>query len=245
MPPQVQTLDQLMAATQSVFDPQRQFIQQQMTSTQQGGQAQEEALMGQQRQAFGDISQMASNRGMLFSGFTPDQQAKYNANTFMPAMVGLKEKIAGNIANLQGNLLTLDSDQRQQAMQMQQGQQDKLFSWQQQQEERAWQQQQAEVAYQREMEKLRQEQAFARSQAAAQTSAQNAQGSAAKAAYGKAVQETRSFLDKYKGRDGFVSPKTYQDARRAWTAKGQDPTLFDSLYGGWANTNWNPSAYGF
>jgi hypothetical protein len=59
--------------------------------------------------------------------------------------------------------------------------------------------------------------------------------SADKAAYDRARNETISFLDKYKGGDGRVSPKTYGDARRAWTAKGQDPALFDSLFSGWAN----------
>lgn len=61
------------------------------------------------------------------------------------------------------------------------------------------------------------------------------QSTADKNAYNTARNETIGFLDKYKGGDGKVSPKTYGDARRAWTAKGQDPDLFDRLFVGWAN----------
>lgn len=73
------------------------------------------------------------------------------------------------------------------------------------------------------------------SKAAASGGGGSGGSNADRAGYDTARNETVGFLDKYKGGDGFVSPKTFADARRGWTAKGQDPDMFNSLFGGWAN----------
>lgn len=170
-PPTVQTLDQLMQATNGIYDPTRQNITKQIGQAGEQGAADEQALYGQQNAAFKNIAQMASNKGMLFSGFTPDQQAQYNSTKFMPAMAQLRGKVQDNIARLQSALLGIDSDQRKQAMSMQTDQQNKLDAYNSEQDRRKFEQQQADLAYQREMEKLKQTQNFEASQNAANRSA--------------------------------------------------------------------------
>lgn len=155
MPPKVRTLDELMAFTNSAYDPQRQAINQQIGQAGQAGQAEEQGLIAQKDKAFKDIAQLASNKKMLFSGFTPDEQANYTATKFMPAVAGLRGKVQDNIARLQSALLTLDSDQRKQVMGMQEDDNKALNAYNTEQDRRKWEQQQSEAAYQRELQKLR------------------------------------------------------------------------------------------
>lgn len=173
-PPQVRTLDQLMSATNSLYDPQRNEYRTQIGQAGEQGAASEQALYGAQNAAFKNIAQMASNKGMLFSGFTPDQQAQYNSTKFMPAMAALRGKVQDNIARLQSALLGLDTDQRKQAMSMQEGDQNKLDAYNSEQDRRKFEKEQADLAYQREMEKLSKTQAFEASQNAANRAAQAA-----------------------------------------------------------------------
>lgn len=167
MQPNVRSLDELMAATNSIYDPQRQAVQQQINNA--GAQLpdQEKALYNAQQGAFKDISQLASNRGLLFSGFSPNQQAKYTGEKFLPAMANLRSKVQDNIGRLQSALLGLDTEQRKGAMSTQEGDLAKLYSYNQEQDRRKWEQQQSEIAYQREMEKMRQQAALSRQAAAA------------------------------------------------------------------------------
>lgn len=167
MPPTVRTLDELYKLNGSVYDPQRQNIDQQIGQTQQSGQAEEQGLYAVQNQAFKNINQMASNKGMLFSGFSPDQQAQYNSTKFMPAIAGLRGKIQDNIARLQSARLTLDSDQRKEAMGMQEKDLSQLYDYNKEQDRRKFEKEQADVAYQREMEKLKTQAALSNSAKAA------------------------------------------------------------------------------
>lgn len=153
-PPQVQTLDQLMSATNPIYDPQRQDIQSQIGQTTDAGQAAEQGLAATQNNAFQNIAQMASNKGMLFSGFTPDQQAKYNAGTYMPALANLKAKVGDNIAKLQSALIGLDTDQRKGAMSEQANQQSQVADFNKMQDQRAYDEQVRQEAYQQELKKI-------------------------------------------------------------------------------------------
>lgn len=120
--------------------------------------------MAAQNKAFGDITQQASNRGMLFSGFTPEMQARYNADKTLPALANLRAANQGTIDKLNQAILGLDSDQRKQAMSMQEQDLSRLYDYQKTQEQRQWEAQQAQVAYEREMAKLRATQSFQASQ---------------------------------------------------------------------------------
>lgn len=164
MPPTVRSLDELMKYTAANYDPQRQMYQQQIAQTNQQLPELEAPIYAARDRAFKDISQLASNKGMLFSGFSPSQQAKYTGEKFLPALTNLRSKVQDNIGRLQGALLNLDSEQRKEAMGLHEGDLGKLYSFQQEQDRRKWEKEQSETAYQREMEALRQKQAFEASQ---------------------------------------------------------------------------------
>lgn len=53
-------------------------------------QAQKSALEQARINAFRNISNTASARGMAFSGFTPEQEAQYTGTTYLPAMANLE-----------------------------------------------------------------------------------------------------------------------------------------------------------
>lgn len=231
--PTVRTLDQLMAENAAAYNPQRQALRDQINSSSARLGEQEQGLNAAQTNAFGQINQAASNKGMFFSGFTPDQQAKYTAEKYLPALANLRAANEGTIGKLNEGIMGLDSEQRKAAMQTQEGDLQRLYDYNKEQERRAWEAEQARIAYEREMQKMRESAKLSASRGG------GGGGGAVPANFAKSRGETQSFLDKYKGRDGYVSPKTYADARRAWTSKGQDPTLFDDMFAGWAN----PSHY--
>lgn len=108
MQPSVRNLQTAIAQEQTAIAPQQQFIDEQVNANASSGAAQEAGLGAQQRTAFGQIEQGAQNKGMFFSGFTPDEQAKYTSNTYLPALANLQATIAGTRASLFGKKLDLN-----------------------------------------------------------------------------------------------------------------------------------------
>lgn len=155
MQPPVRSLDELMAATQSIYDPQRQAINQQINQTSSQLPQLEQGLFAAKDRAFKDISQLASNKGMLFSGFAPEQQARYTGEKFLPALTGLRSKVQDNIGRLQSALLGLDTEQRKGAMTTREGDLSQLYNWNQEQDRRKWEAEQKKIGYEQELQKLR------------------------------------------------------------------------------------------
>lgn len=154
-PPTVRTLDQLTTDTNSIYDPQRANINNQIASAGTRLSGDEAGLAAAQTNAFGDITQQAARRGALFSGFTPDQQAHYTAEKYLPALAGLRTANEQTIQGLNNNLLTLNSDQAQKAFDTQNQDISQLYDYNKTQAEHQFQTQQAQTAYQQELEKLR------------------------------------------------------------------------------------------
>ena len=102
MQPNVRDLQSLIAEQQAGLKPQLGLIDQDIQANDNSGQAQIAGLGAQQQQAFGQIEQGAQNKGMFFSGFSPDQQAKYTGSTYLPALAQLQATIAGTRSNLLG-----------------------------------------------------------------------------------------------------------------------------------------------
>ena len=175
MPPTVRTLDQLVAETNPIYAPQQQAIQQRIDQASQAGAAQEAGLAAAQTNAFGDITQAATRRGALFSGFTPDQQARYTSEKYLPALANLRAANQSTIQGLNDNSTQLAADQQKTALGQREGDLSRLYDYEKVQSDRKFQTEQANLAYQREMEKLRADQAFTASQnAVSKPSAQNA-----------------------------------------------------------------------
>lgn len=139
MQPNVRSLDELYRLQDPVFSPLRQNYTSQIAQQSASVPDLEKPIYNARDAAFRDIGQMASNKGMLFSGFTPAQQAKYTGEKFLPALTNLRATVQGNIGKLQEALLGLDSEQRKQAQSMREQDLARLYEWQQQETQRKFQ----------------------------------------------------------------------------------------------------------
>ena len=109
-PPTVRGLNDLVAELTVGIQPQRDFIQGQIAENQKFGEAQEAGLNAAQTRAFRDIEGRAQDKGALFSGFTPDAQATYTAEHYLPALARLQQQIAATRGQLMGESVKLGTD---------------------------------------------------------------------------------------------------------------------------------------
>lgn len=128
-----------------IYDPQRAIINQQMAGLpeqyQQGLSALEQAKIN----AYRDIGTTAQGRGMQFSGFSPEQQARYLGATYMPAVANLKAKQTEQQTALQKALADISSAQQTQALNLYQTEATRKQQAEQWQKEMDWKAQQAEL----------------------------------------------------------------------------------------------------
>ena len=239
MPPTVRDLQTAIAQEQAALKPQQQLLDEQITNNANAGQAQEAGLRATQQTAFGQIEQGAQNKGMLFSGFTPDEQAKYTANTYLPALANLQATIAGTRAQLMGKKADLDKSAYDKASAMVENDRAVLNDW-----NKMTFQQQFQAS---EAEKQR---AFDAQQREAQRNFDAKQNDANRAASAASnaprdvsgiVNQTQAFLKSKVGKDQKVSPATFQEARAGWIAAGGSPDSFNQSFAGFVNTGhyWN------
>lgn len=169
--PQVRDLQSLISQYSAAFDPQRQQIDESIQANDNSGAAQQAGLAAQQQQAFRGIEQNAQNKGMFFSGFSPNEQANYTSGTYLPALANLQAAIAQTRAGLLGKRADLDTSARQSALGAQENDLSALNAWNTQQEQQRFQAEQARIAAEREAA----ENAKNRAASAAASSAKNAQ----------------------------------------------------------------------
>ncbi len=93
-PPVVRDLNSLIGTIGQSVQGQKNQIDADIIQNQQFGEAQIAGLDAKKVRAFGDIEQGSQNKGMFFSGFSPDSQARYTADTYLPALAGLQQTIA-------------------------------------------------------------------------------------------------------------------------------------------------------
>lgn len=142
---------------------------------------QEKGLAAKQDTAFNRITGTANDRGALFSGFRPEEQAKYTAETYLPALAGLRQTIADSRRQIQGQRAGLDASISKDALGLVEADKTAL---------QRWQENQAQMRA--EQERLVQQQRFQAEQAAldrtfqANQNAANRAASAAKTATPKA-----------------------------------------------------------
>lgn len=239
MAPQVRDLQTLINQYSSAFDPQKALIDTQIQQNDQSGAAQEAGLTAKKDQAFTQIGQDAQNHGMFFSGFTPDEQAKYTANTYLPALAQLQSTIANTRTQLLGKKAEMDTNAQQSATAAHE--QDVR-------DVNAYNQREQELAQQAaEAEKQRQ---FEAQQNALKIAADERQAAASRSA-AAAGQPTNqelfaSELAKSVGKDGKVSPGTFQALKHQWVAAGYGSAgEFTSKFWNFANAgHWWDYYYG-
>jgi len=232
MPPQVQDLNTLIGQYQTALAPQKQQLDSQITANDQSGQVQQQGLGAAKDTAFQDITQQANDRGGYFSGFSPDQQAKYTAATYLPALAQLQSTIAGTRASLLGKEADLSATANTSALTEQQQEQKNLQSYQ--------EQQAAAAAAAAEAEKTREFQAGENAKDRAATlAAANAKAAQITPAQQQAQDfaAANSYLSGKVGGDQKVSPNVWKAAEKSWVDAGYSAASFKSNFGNYINSN--------
>ena len=99
-----QRLQEIYNQLESVYAPQRAVLQQQAPLIEQQAAAQRASLEQARQNAFRDITTAAGSRGMLFSGFTPAEQATYTGTKYLPALAGVEQTAAQRRLSLEQQL---------------------------------------------------------------------------------------------------------------------------------------------
>ena len=120
------TIAQLRAAQQGNYDTLTQ--QEKNLATNEANQT--AGLAAKKDAAFGQITDQAASRGALFSGFTPDGQAKYTSATYLPALANLQKAITDSRTAIQGQRNSLDSNISTEAIKQVEGSKTALQQWQ-------------------------------------------------------------------------------------------------------------------
>lgn len=229
--PAVQNLQDIVAQISAAYKPQQDLIDQSITANDASGKDQTAGLDAKKTNAFGDITQTATNRGMAFSGFTPDAQAKYVGSTYLPALANLQNTIASTRNSLLGKKAGLDTEANTQAFTVHQGQVSSAQAWQDAQDAAA----RAEAAR------------VATEQFTAGENAKNRAATIAAAAAKPGAQPTAADIKKADsqaisgslshatGSDGYVSPASYAAAKSDWVKQGYSSQEFDNAYSNFRN----------
>lgn len=96
----------------STFDPQTKVVNSQLAALPGQEATQMSSLQQAQANAFKDITSQSNSRGMLFSGFSPANQAIYTGTKYLPAVANLKTSIQNSTNQYQGQLATINADRR-------------------------------------------------------------------------------------------------------------------------------------
>jgi len=129
MQPQVRDLNGLIATLTQGAQGQFNQIDSDIAANDKAGTAQVAGLDAKKTRAFGDIEQGAQNKGMFFSGFSPDSQARYTADTYLPALAQLQQTIAGTRSQLLGKKADINANLFDKAFATQEGDRSVLNDW--------------------------------------------------------------------------------------------------------------------
>lgn len=117
----VQTLEQIYASLGSVYDPQAALIRKQQADIPTQIAEEEKGLQAKQERSFGEILGGARQRGMGFSGIPLQEQAKYTATEFLPAMARLRQTGRQQATTLEEAILGINERRRTFAQQIREG----------------------------------------------------------------------------------------------------------------------------
>jgi hypothetical protein len=239
MPPTVRDLQTAITQEQNALKPQQDIIDQQIGINDMSGAAQEQGLVAQQKAAFGGIEQAAQNKGMLFSGFSPDEQAKYTAGTYLPALAQLQATIAGSRAQLMGKKVDLNKAAYDKASAMVEQDRAVLADWNKMTHQEQFQASEADKQRAWDARQREAQRAFDASQNAANRA--TAAAANAKPDVAGITGSVGKFLSGRVGADGKVSPASFQEGRQQWVAAGGSPDSFNQVFAGYVNTDhyWN------
>lgn len=218
--PVVQSLDTILANLDPAYSGQEDVVKQQQGGLDAKYGAQVAGLDAAKTNSFHDINANANSKGLAFSGMPSEEQARYIGEKYLPAVAGLKTQQNTENMSLSSTLASLEGDKRLRALDTQGSQQKSLTDYLNQQE--AQQQQESFDRW-----KIANDQAFTSTQNALNrnfTASQNTKNvvSPATAATG--------IITAALGSDGYVSPSTFNTARKLYVQAGGSAADFAKQY---------------
>lgn len=214
----VPTFDQANASLGKIYDPQTSLVNQQLADLPNQERINMSALDQAKTNAFADITTGANAKGMLFSGFPINSQARYVGEKYLPAAANLKSTLTSARYGLLGTLNKLNADRFNQA-------QDIITKGQQAANDAAYKNAQLQL----EQAKLQLARSGGGLTAKQQMDLQNA------AQMHADTQKLSQALAAHAGTDGYVSPNDYKAALREWNNAGYDATDFNNFFAGFRN----------
>lgn len=228
--PIVRDLNQLVSELGQSVKPQQDLITQDIAANAASGDAQIAGLGAKKDQAFGQIEQGAQNKGMFFSGFSPNEQAQYTAGTYLPALAQLQSTIASTRSQLLGKRADLNSSVFDKAFATREGDVNSMNDWNKMNEQQQFQAREAALSrdfQSRESQKDR--------SAAAANAARSSAGASPADVLGADRKAIAGELSKVTGGDGYVSPGSYATMKNQWTSAGYDAKTFDGYFASYRN----------
>lgn len=230
--PAVRELNSVITELSKSLDPKKALIDQDISANEQSGVAQMQGLDARKDEAFGQIEQGAQNKGMFFSGFSPDAQAKYTSSTYLPALAQLQQTIASTRGGLLGKKADLDLDVYKQAFSTRENDINAARQWDSDEENRRFQSEQSQRDAERRAQEAEKQRQFEASEGSKNRASQGASS-------GPKVSNQELFaseLAKGAGKDGKVSPGNYNALKQQWVASGYgDYKSFHDKYWKFAN----------
>jgi hypothetical protein len=222
--PAVQSLQNLVAQFSAAQAPQQQQLDTQIANNESSGSAQVSGLDQAKTNAFGNIEQTANNKGMYFSGFSPSQEASYTGATYLPALAKLQQTIAATRDSLNTSKANLNSTANTNALNEQKTEQSALDTYNQNLASEA-------AAERRQQESI----AATASEGALNRAAAASKGPTAAEAAAAAQTGANNYLKGLTGKDGKVSPATFNAARNSWVNGGGSASTFNSMFSNYIN----------
>lgn len=138
MPPQVQTLDQILAELETAYAPTRNIYQQQASLVPAKFDTRRSALEGARVKNFDNIATSANRAGMGFTGFTQAEQGDYLADKFLPGMQQSYVDQDQEALQFSKSLAELDMEKRLKGMSRENEQKSARSSWEENERKRAF-----------------------------------------------------------------------------------------------------------
>lgn len=113
-----QAIDEILKELDAGYNPSRDLINKRLAAVPGEAEAQIAGLDAKKTAAFDSITAGARNRGMGFSGIPLEEQAKYSATDYMPAVAGVRKSQNEVTNNLTDALNNINLDQRKTAYQI-------------------------------------------------------------------------------------------------------------------------------
>lgn len=113
---QPRTLDQIISELQPSYQPSIEFLRQRQAEIPKTVEADIKAAEAAQTQAYEDILTGARRRGLGFAGIPLGEQARYASQVFAPAVLQARTRGTEAARDLEGTILGLQSEMRQQAL---------------------------------------------------------------------------------------------------------------------------------